>query len=109
LTLKTANSSTDPKASGGRDNVTWASKMGQSGEYVGLGLQLAGSVLLYVGLGFWLDRWLDTSPWFLLGGALLGMVAFFVQIVRVVRRMNKETARHLEEIHDRKASEESSV
>lgn len=84
----------------------WHEKLGPSGQYLGLGLQLAGSVLLYVGLGYFLDRWLDTSPWLLLTGSLVGMVAFFVQIVRVVREMNKDTAYHLEELRREKAQEE---
>jgi hypothetical protein len=65
----------------------------ESSPYLGLGFQLAGAVLIYVGLGFLIDRWLETSPWGLVGGAVVGMAAFFIQLVRVVRRMNAETQR----------------
>lgn len=71
----------------------WQRSMGDSGPYLGLGFQLAGAVLIYTGVGFLVDRWFDTSPWGLVGGAVVGMVAFFVQLVRVVREMNKRTAR----------------
>jgi len=71
----------------------WQQGVQDSGEFVGVGIQLAGSVLLYVGIGYLVDRWQDTSPTFLLVGAGLGMVTFFVQLVRVVNRMNRQTAR----------------
>jgi F0F1-type ATP synthase assembly protein I len=38
----------------------------------GLGLQFFGSILLYVYAGTWLDRRLDTSPLFVLGGLFVG-------------------------------------
>jgi F0F1-type ATP synthase assembly protein I len=38
----------------------------------GLGLQLAVSLWIFVTLGQWLDRRLDTAPLFLLSGVLLG-------------------------------------
>ena len=56
-------------------------------------MQLAGAVLVYVGIGYLLDWWLGTSPWFLIAGAVVGMVAFFVQLVRVVRQMNQAAPR----------------
>ncbi|MFT4603469.1 MAG: F0F1-type ATP synthase assembly protein I [Rhodothermales bacterium] len=71
----------------------WQKSMLESSPYVGLGFQLAGAVLIYVGIGFFVDRWLDTSPWGLVTGAVVGMIAFFLQLVRVVRRMNAETHR----------------
>lgn len=63
----------------------------ESSPYLGLGFQLAGAVLIYTGLGYLLDRWLGTSPRFLVAGAVVGMLAFFVQLVRVVRQMNSKT------------------
>jgi F0F1-type ATP synthase assembly protein I len=45
----------------------------------------------FVGVGYFLDRWLDTSPWLLTAGAVVGMVALFVQIFRVVADLNKQT------------------
>ena len=65
----------------------------ESSPYLGLGFQLAGAVLIYVGIGYLVDRWLDTAPWGLVGGAVVGMIAFFIQLGRVVRKMNAETQR----------------
>lgn len=38
----------------------------------GLGMQFAVAIVMFVYLGNWLDRRLDTAPLFLLGGVLLG-------------------------------------
>lgn len=38
----------------------------------GLGTQFFAAILLFVYAGNWLDRRLDTAPWFLLGGVFFG-------------------------------------
>ncbi|MBO6574097.1 MAG: AtpZ/AtpI family protein [Rhodothermales bacterium] len=75
-------------ASPDQKGPAWQAGLRDSSPYLGLGLQLAGAVLVYVAIGYLLDRWLDTSPWFLVAGAVVGMIAFFLQLVRVVRQMN---------------------
>lgn len=75
----------------------WQAGLRSAGPYLGLGFQLAGTVLFYVVLGYLADRWLGTEPWLLIAGAVLGMVAFFVELVRLVRRLNEESARQAEE------------
>jgi len=83
----------------------WQSGLRAAGPYMGLGVQLAGSVLLYVVAGYLADRWLGTEPWLLVAGSMLGMATFFVLLARTVRRLNEETARRAEE--RRKRSDES--
>lgn len=61
--------------------------MGEAAPYVGLGLQLALSMLLFLGLGVLADRWLGTAPWLLIVGAALGMVASGVYLYRVVQEL----------------------
>lgn len=61
-------------------------RKGLSGsEFAGIGVQFAASIVLFAFLGIWLDRWLGTSPLFVLvmvlGGAGLG----FWSMVRRVR------------------------
>ena len=45
---------------------------------------LIGAILLLGGLGFGVDRWLGTAPWFLLVGLLLGIVVGFYELARTV-------------------------
>jgi F0F1-type ATP synthase assembly protein I len=35
---------------------------------------MIGAILLLGGVGYALDVWMDTTPWFLLGGLVLGMI-----------------------------------
>lgn len=52
----------------------------------GIGLQLAVSVLAGIGLGYLGDRALNTAPWLLLLGLLLGLVVGGSSVVRTVRK-----------------------
>jgi F0F1-type ATP synthase assembly protein I len=54
------------------------------GRYLGLGAQFAVVVGLFTWVGWWADRKLGTTPWFLLAGALLGFVGSFLAIVKAV-------------------------
>lgn len=54
-----------------------------AGPYLGLGLQIALSMAFFVGVGYAVDRWLGSSPWGLLIGAVLGMVGVFALIIRL--------------------------
>ena len=45
---------------------------------------LIGAILLLGGIGYAVDSWRGTSPWFLLAGLLLGLVVGFVGIARTV-------------------------
>lgn len=49
----------------------------QSGRYMGFGLTWALSVLLFGGLGYWLDGRIGTTPIFVLVGAFAGAGAGF--------------------------------
>ena len=43
----------------------------------GASYTLIGAIMLLGGIGYAIDRWRGTSPWFLLGGLLLGMSSGF--------------------------------
>lgn len=47
---------------------------------------LTGGILLLGGLGYLADRWLQTSPWFFLTGAIVGILAGFYALVMSTRR-----------------------
>lgn len=52
----------------------------------GIGLQLAATVLVGLGLGYLADRAFHTSPWFLLVGLLLGVLGGGYSVVRMVMK-----------------------
>lgn len=48
----------------------------------GVGFELAGAVGGLCLLGYWIDRKFDTSPWFLISGAIIGIVGGLYNVVR---------------------------
>ena len=52
----------------------------------GMGTELAGAVLAFTLLGWWIDRKLETDPWGVLIGACLGIVGGLYNLVRVAVR-----------------------
>ncbi len=73
------------------------SSMSQAGEFMGVGLQFAGAILLFLFVGQWLDRRLGTSPWLLLlgvfTGAAAGFYALYRQLVIAPRERERERKR----------------
>ncbi len=51
-----------------------------SGQFMGLGLTFALAVLLFLGIGAWLDSKLGTSPLLLVLGAFIGAAAGFYSL-----------------------------
>lgn len=47
---------------------------------------LIGSILALTGLGYAIDAWRGTFPWFLVGGLVLGLVVGFYQLARTLWR-----------------------
>ena len=45
---------------------------------------LIGAIILLGGLGYLVDSWRGTSPWFLLTGLILGMVVGFWELIKTV-------------------------
>jgi F0F1-type ATP synthase assembly protein I len=54
----------------------------RAGPAAGASYTLVGAIILFGGLGYALDRWRDTSPWFLMAGLLLGLVIGFWELVK---------------------------
>lgn len=67
------------RGEGGRDPRP---PMAQAGEVLGVGLQFAGAILLFLFVGRWLDGVLGTDPWLLLIGVLVGASAGFYSLYR---------------------------
>ncbi len=68
----------------------WLHGLGGAQRFLGLGLQAGMTVAFYVGLGLLVDFWLDTLPWFTLGGAVIGIGAMFVLFFRINAEMSQE-------------------
>jgi F0F1-type ATP synthase assembly protein I len=60
--------------------------------YASLGMQFAGGTLLFAGLGFLVDRWLNVVPAFTVVGLLLGGGLSFFSIYRKV--LGDQAAKH---------------
>ena len=59
-----------------QENVT------RAGPAAAASYTLVGGIILLGGIGYGLDRWLGTSPWFLLAGLATGMVVGFYELVK---------------------------
>ena len=73
----------------GKDFLTGSAKSLQdnvrrSGPVAGASYTLIGAIMLLGGIGYAVDRWRGTSPWFLLGGLLLGLIVGFYELAKTV-------------------------
>jgi F0F1-type ATP synthase assembly protein I len=60
----------------------------------GLGTQFFAAILLFVWVGTWLDRRLDSAPLFLLGGVFVGGGGSFYLSYRQLTKPRGSTPRH---------------
>jgi F0F1-type ATP synthase assembly protein I len=69
-----------------RTTQSFEESVNRSASAMGASYTLVGAVLLLGGIGYGVDRWRGTSPWFLLAGLLLGVVIGFYELVKVTNR-----------------------
>jgi len=58
----------------------------RSGPAAVAGYTLMAAIMVLGGIGYALDAWRGTSPWFLLAGLLLGIVVGFVELAKIIWR-----------------------
>ena len=58
----------------------------RSGPAAMVSYTLIGAIILLGGIGYGLDEWRGTSPWFLLGGLLLGLIVGFYELAKTLWR-----------------------
>ena len=58
--------------------------VGRSGDVAAASYTLIGAILLLGGIGYAIDRWQGTSPWFLVGGLFLGVAVGMYELARTV-------------------------
>jgi len=56
----------------------------RSGPAAAASYTLIGAIILLGGIGYAVDAWRGTSPWFLLGGLLLGLIVGFYDLAKTV-------------------------
>ena len=54
----------------------------QAGPAAGASYGLIGAILLLGGIGYAVDSWRGTSPWFLIGGLVLGIVVGMYELAK---------------------------
>jgi len=67
-----------------RSTAAFQRQAEQAGPAAGASYTLIGAIILLGGVGYAVDRWLGTSPWFLVGGLLLGIVVGMYELARTV-------------------------
>lgn len=85
------------------ENDTSRRQLASRTNLLGLGWQIASTLLIFTAGGYALDRWLDTLPWFLLIGAFLGMVGVFYQILRIAQELDEAEKRRKSEVRSPKS------
>ena len=65
----------------GRSTKMFQESVNQAAPAAAASYSLIGAVVLLGGLGYAVDYWRGTSPWFLLAGLMLGMVVGFYELV----------------------------
>ena len=70
-------------------------EIGAGYKYLATGLRFAGGIVLFVVGGLFLDRWLGTSPLFILVGTVVGSGLSFLSVYRelVADKKNRPTWR----------------
>jgi len=58
----------------------------QAGPAAGAGYTLIGAIMLLGLIGYGIDRWRGTSPWFLVGGLMLGIIVGMYELAKTVWR-----------------------
>ncbi len=74
------------------DRSKWQHDLSEVTPYLTIGIQLAATMVVYVGIGWLIDRWQDTTPIFLIVGSVVGMFAFFAQLIRVSKELSEKNA-----------------
>lgn len=57
-------------------------------EYLGLGAEIAASLAIPMIAGFYVDQFFNSSPTGILIGVFLGLILFFLTILRIAKRLN---------------------
>jgi ATP synthase protein I len=62
----------------------------EAAPYLALGVQLAATVVIMFYLGYWADDYLETRPWLMLVGLVIGSAAGFYNFFKTVSDLGKK-------------------
>ena len=62
-----------------------------------IGVDMLSALMVGTGMGWFLDKWLDTKPWFLIIFLFLGGAAGILNVYRAAMRMTAEIENELKE------------
>lgn len=67
-----------------------ARQMRAASPYISAVWQLIGGAMFGVLAGYWLDNWLGTTPWILVGLTSVGIVVGFYAFIRSMNRLGRK-------------------
>lgn len=70
-----------------QDDQSTGAVVRKSGMVYAAIFSLVTAVIVLLGVGWALDRWLGTTPWLLVGGIVLGSVVGFYQFIRIISKI----------------------
>lgn len=76
----------DPRESLERSLESFQESVQKSGPAASASYGLIGAIILLGGIGYALDVWRGTSPWFLVGGLVCGLIVGFYGLAKAVWR-----------------------
>jgi F0F1-type ATP synthase assembly protein I len=79
------------------DELKPDSKLTSGANLLGLGWQIASTLFIFTAAGYALDWWLDTLPWFLITGAVFGLIGVFTQVFRIAAELDRAEKRRRNE------------
>jgi F0F1-type ATP synthase assembly protein I len=87
-----------------RKTGRWWSSEGAT--YLTMGMQLALSVVVFFFLGRWLDGLLETTPWLMIAGLVVGIVGGFIKFLTTAVSLGRKANREAERRRREKAVED---
>ncbi|HET7040682.1 MAG TPA: AtpZ/AtpI family protein [Gemmatimonadales bacterium] len=71
-------------------------EVGDGYRYVALGITFGLGIVLFMGVGYALDRWLGWTPWLTMVGTLVGSVLSFVNVYAKLEKERLQAKREQE-------------
>ena len=62
----------------------WQASVQQAGPAAMASYSLIGAIMLLGAIGYAIDEWQGTSPWFLFGGLILGLIVGFYELAKAL-------------------------